>query len=168
MTRKQILTHQKEIIAWANGKQIEYSSRGNSWKLCNAEPNWAVDTMYRVALFIYPLYMKEITTGIIVKFHDLTKGVVVCGNGGLQSSTGFTWHCFTPHTRLDRWEPTTFKEIDNYVEPILYYKWKKLNIAEDVIEVSPYTSTVTAMNYNYKGKGWTRIESSKTTFEGLK
>ena len=63
----------------------------------------------------YPLYMREKSSGIIVKFHDETKGVVVCGIDQPQKGTGFTWHCFVPHTREDWWEPST--------EPVYEYQW---------------------------------------------
>lgn len=53
----------------------------------------------------YPLYFKEISTGIVVRFTDKTKGTVVEGIHQIQKKTGFRWSCFLDHNRKDWWEP---------------------------------------------------------------
>lgn len=40
--------HQKEIIAWANGADIQYQNYYGKWFDCRGQPAWVETTKYRV------------------------------------------------------------------------------------------------------------------------
>jgi len=40
--------HQKEIIAWANGADIQYQNYYGKWFDCQGQPAWVETTKYRV------------------------------------------------------------------------------------------------------------------------
>ena len=87
------------------GTRLKYHYAGETvWRKATT-PTWDVNNLYEIdTSIVYPIIKRERSTGIIVRFTDLTKGVVVRGNGGLQSSVGFSWECFNPCDRDDLWE----------------------------------------------------------------
>ena len=105
--------------AQADGKVIQWEYQEDEWSDLPDNytfGNCEVDE-YRIKPDepAFPCYYKEKSSGIIVYFkgddnpncYTLPRqhlGVVVKGNGGLQSSTGFTWRCWDTFTNPDRWE----------------------------------------------------------------
>jgi hypothetical protein len=60
----------------------------------------------------YPKFFKN-KYDVIVKFSDLRKGVVIKGDGNLQSYTGFKWECFHPHDDESYWTELTEDDFLN-------------------------------------------------------
>jgi hypothetical protein len=63
--------HQKEIIAWANGEEIEFYYRFAKKWLCKDFDSWPADTLFRVKPKLTPtqLRIKELTEEI-QKLHE--------------------------------------------------------------------------------------------------
>jgi hypothetical protein len=83
--------HQKEIIAWANGEEIQYNYKMSSPPIWHRSlnPNWTLTTPYRVKPKITPtqLRIQELTEEL-QKLHEqdaVESGVgLVMGGGGCQ------------------------------------------------------------------------------------
>jgi len=99
ITPEQFLKHHKEILAYWDGKKIEYCNKSEEeWKNTDY-PSWHLENRYRI---------KE--------------------------------------------------------KSIYYYQWEKLTGNGNTIETLGYATDEYAEDYNYTGKGWRKIETSKRTW----
>ena len=86
----------------ALGETVEFIDSSGIPQRVDSNIAWSQDVIYR-PIAKYPRYFKEHSSGIIVEFTDLTKGIVLVGVDTLQKKTGFRWNCFHPHDKSDWW-----------------------------------------------------------------
>ena len=160
--------------ALADGKTIQFKrSRigsfdcGSHWVDWNSYgQQFESGVYYRVKPEVeYPAYFREKSTGIVVKFTGLSSGIVIEGDGGLQSKKGFKWNCFIPHNKSNWW--TELSEYEEEKEEVYYYLWEKphsSDCGESISMSNRFMTDEYALNNGHTvEKGWERVESSKRT-----
>ena len=67
----------------------------------------------------------------------------------------------------DDWNMNEFEPYIQTTEPIYYYQWANQADDEELIRISPYITNNYAFLHNFEEEDWTKILSSKTTWEEL-
>lgn len=93
-----------EVMEWfEGGGEVECVERGHSnWEIVN-HPCWNWDDFeYRIKEFQYPMWFKSTSSGIVVKFDNLSSGEVIVGNE--VHKIGEYNDAWVKHTNKYHWE----------------------------------------------------------------
>ena len=147
------MTHQKEIIRWANspdGTRVwckeQYTN--HQWILTN-NAKWFTTQIY-IVNDEYAKLRKAQTDGKIIQTSDeLTAG-------------GVQWSDIPNFFPMYKYPVDTFRIKPD--EPIYYYQWEILSSDKQRIITSHHITDEYA-EIEYKHEGWRKIESSKRTWD---
>lgn len=112
--------YEKLRKAEAEGSKIQYTSCGKVWSDMRSidKYNRKVENYRAIRAYPnFPAYFRRNTDGIIVRFDNLVFGVIIEGDGGLQSYTGYESSAWKLKEEYSKWEHLTdYKEASLFKE----------------------------------------------------